>query len=361
MFKNFFKYFVLILIVSFVSSCFLFTESGYYKGPKSDHFDGKKFFNPEFNDPIKKNFMSYYKAKAKYESENGKSKWVDNLIEVKTFNPKPQIQDKISITFVGHSTFLLQFSNLNILTDPIWSNRASPVPFLGPKRAKKPGINFDDLPKIDVVLISHSHYDHLDLPTLKNLNKKFAPKFYVGLGICHFFNKIKKLNFDCTELDWGQNTIFNENLAINFEPARHWSKRMFFGSNATLWGAFVLQTKLGNIYFAGDTGYGDHFKKAKEKYQNFELAMLPIGAYKPEDFMIRHHISPLQAVMAHKELNAKKSIAMHFETFQLASDNFKDPANELKKQLKEQNIEKDFLLLEVGENLEININKTNQK
>jgi len=114
MFKNFFKYFVLILIVSFVSSCFLFTESGYYKGPKSDHFDGKKFFNPEFNDPIKKNFMSYYKAKAKYESENGKSKWVDNLIEVKTFNPKPQIQDKISITFVGHSTFLLQFSNLNI-------------------------------------------------------------------------------------------------------------------------------------------------------------------------------------------------------------------------------------------------------
>ena len=181
---KFLKYSLTFILMSFLSSCFLFSESGYYKGSASDHFDGKRFFNPNSEDPFKKNFMSYYKAKAKYEAENGKSFWVKDLIEVNNYKPLEKVNNnKISTTFVGHSTFLLQFNNLNILTDPIWSDRASPVSFLGPKRAKKPGIKFEDLPKIDIVLISHSHYDHLDIPTIKKLRDFSNPQIFAGLGI----------------------------------------------------------------------------------------------------------------------------------------------------------------------------------
>ena len=168
--------------------------------------------------------------------------------------------------------------------------------------------------------------------------------------MCYYLNSVKNMKLNCAELDWNDNLKFNDDLSIYFLRAKHWSKRAFFGNNATLWGAFALQTSLGNVYFAGDTGYDSHFKEAGKKFNKFKVALLPIGAYKPQDFMIRHHISPLQAVIAHKELNAEKSIAMHYETFQLASDNFKDPANDLIKYRTEHNIEKDFLLLEVGEN-----------
>jgi ribonuclease BN (tRNA processing enzyme) len=257
--------------MSFLSSCFLFSESGYYKGSVSDHFDGKRFFNPNSEDPLKKNFMSYYNAKAKYEAENGKSFWVKDLIEVNNYKPLEKVNnDKISTTFVGHSTFLLQFNNLNILTDPIWSNRASPVSFLGPKRAKKPGIKFEDLPKIDIVLISHSHYDHLDIPTIKKLRDFSNPQIFAGLGMCHYLNHVKNLKINCQEMDWNEKIQFNQNLSINFLRAKHWSKRAFWGSNATLWGAFALETNLGNIYFAGDTGYDSHFVEAGQKFKNFK-------------------------------------------------------------------------------------------
>jgi L-ascorbate metabolism protein UlaG (beta-lactamase superfamily) len=350
-FIKFLKYFSVFLFMGFLSSCLFFTEKNYYKGPISDHFDGTKFFNPNSDDPLKKNFTSYYSAKAKYEAENGKSIWAENIIETKNFIPQQSVNnDKFSITFVGHSTFLIQFKGLNILTDPIWSNRASPVSFLGPKRAKKPGIKFEDLPKIDIVLVSHSHYDHLDLPTIKKLLKHSNPKIFTGLGVCYYLKEVKNISLDCHEMDWYDNFAFNNDLTINFLPAKHWSKRALFGNNATLWGAFALQTSIGNIYFAGDTGYGSHFKTAKEKFDKFKIALLPIGAYKPQDFMIRHHISPLQAVMAHQELNAEKSIAMHYETFQLASDNFKDPANDLIKYRTEYKINDNFILMEVGEN-----------
>jgi L-ascorbate metabolism protein UlaG (beta-lactamase superfamily) len=353
MFKKILKYFFVIIFMGFLSSCLFFSEKNYYKGPISDHFDGKKFFNPNSDDPLKKNFTSYYSAKMKYEAENGKSIWVDNIIETKNFFPNKNINNnKISITYVGHSTFLIQFNNLNILTDPIWSNRASPVSFLGPKRVKKPGIKFDDLPKIDIVLISHSHYDHLDISTIKKLQNHSNPQFYSGLGVCYYLNSVKNLKINCHEMDWNNKIKFNDNLVINFLRAKHWSKRAFFGNNATLWGAFALETSLGNLYFAGDTGYDSHFKETQTKFKNFKIALLPIGAYKPQDFMIRHHISPLQAVLAHQELNAEKSIAMHFETFQLASDNFKDPANDLIKYRREFKVENDFLLMEVGENQE---------
>jgi L-ascorbate metabolism protein UlaG (beta-lactamase superfamily) len=353
------KIFLLILtIIAFFSlaSCVFFTEKNYYHGNISNHFDGTKFHN--LNQEGAKSFSSYHQAKKEYENQYGKTQWPTQEIAVDQIIPSEKVDNhQIISTFVGHSTFLIQVAGFNILTDPIWSNRASPVSFIGPKRIKKPGINFANLPKIDAVLISHSHYDHLDLPTIKQLKKHSNPQFFAGLGMCYFLNNIKNLKLNCTELDWGQSFTFNQNLQITFLPAKHWSKRYLFGNNATLWGAFALQTKLNNnklakIYFAGDTGFDSHFKEAGQQFSGFDLAFLPIGAYKPQSFMSKHHTSPEEAVNAMQQLNAKQAIAMHFETFPMASDNFSDPVIDLKKALQQQQInEKQFVALQPGQQL----------
>ena len=347
---------VIIIGLIILSSCIFFTEKNYYHGKVSNHFDGEKFHN--LNSEGAKTFSSYRKSKQEYAKIHGETQWPKQELEVITTLPAQKVDNhQIISTFVGHSTFLIQVAGLNILTDPIWSNRASPLSFAGPKRVKKPGINFADLPKIDVVLISHSHYDHLDLPTVKQLKKHSNPHFFVGLGMCYFLNNLKNLKLNCTELDWDQSFTFNQNLQISFLPAKHWSKRYLFGNNATLWGAFALQAKLNNgqmakIYFAGDTGFDNHFFEAGKQFNGFDLAFLPIGAYKPESFMSKHHTSPQEAVLAMQQLQAKQAVAMHFETFPMASDNFFDPAFDLKQALKQQNInEKQFLTLQPGQQL----------
>jgi len=348
----------IIIIISLIvlSSCIFFTEKNYYHGNISNHFNGKTFHN--LNSEGEKSFSSYRKSKQEYIKTHGKTQWPKQELDVANNIPAQKIDNhQIISTFVGHSTFLIQLAGLNILTDPIWSNRASPLNFVGPKRIKKPGINFADLPKIDVVLISHSHYDHLDLPTVKQLKKHSNPHFFAGLGMCYFLNNLKNLKLNCTELDWHQTFTFNQNLQISFLPAKHWSKRYLFGNNATLWGAFAIQAKLNNeqltkIYFAGDTGFDNHFFEAGKQFNGFDLAFLPIGAYKPESFMSKHHISPQEAVVAMQQLQAKQVVAMHFETFPMASDNFLDPASDLKQALQQKNInEKQFLTLQPGQQL----------
>jgi len=350
------KFFLLSIVILIASLLIFFTESGYYKGNASDHFNGKFFFNPnEKNDDLKKNFFSYFFNKFKYEKQFGKTKWQDQLITVEQNKPLPKINDKsLHVTYVGHSTFFLQLEGLNILTDPIFSDRASPFNFLGPKRAIIPGINFNDLPKIDIVLISHSHYDHMDLPSIIKLQKHSQPKFITGLGNCFFLNKIKKFKLDCVELDWHEKYSKSSNFNIHFLPAKHWSKRMMFGRNASLWGAFAIESKLGNIYFAGDTGYDLHFSNAKKQFKQFKLALLPIGAYKPEDFMLKYHLSPSQAIKAHIDLNSKKSIAMHYQTFKLSSENFDDPIIDLENEKKIKKINNEFTVLGVGKKLILN-------
>jgi len=328
------------------------SEKGYYKGSKSDHFNGKVFFNPRDSEIRKGSFFGYFRAKKEYEVKHGKQQWPSEISQnPQTISiPATIVNDgKVHITFVGHSTFLLQFEGLNILTDPIWSITASPVTFLGPKRSIAPGINFNDLTKIDAVLISHSHYDHLDLPTIAMLKKHSDPTFFAGLGMCHYLNEVKNLNVKCVEMDWNDSAILDK-VKIHFLEAQHWSKRAMFGSNATLWGAFALETKLGNIYFAGDTGYGNHFKKAGEKFGKFKIALISIGAYKPLEFMQHHHLSPEEAVIAHLDLNSEKSIAMHFDTFKLGMENYNDAIKDLSIAKAKDHIKDDaFMVMNVGE------------
>ena len=153
-------------------------------------------------------------------------------------------------------------------------------------------------------------------------------------------------------MDWGQKHLYKNDVVINFLRAKHWSKRAMWGKNSTLWGAFALETKRGNIYFAGDTGYDDHFLEAQSQFKKFKIALLPIGAYKPEDFMIHHHMSPQQAIQAHQDLNSDLSIAMHFETFKLASDNFFDASTDLQKFSQQYDLQNKFLIIPVGQKIE---------
>ncbi len=343
----------LITAIMSIQAC-EFREKNYYKGPISNHFDGKKFFNPdEKNDlDFHSGLFSYWKAKKKYEKENGISIWPAEIQKQMQIIPVKKINDgKIHATFVGHSTFLLQFNGLNILTDPVWSERASPFSFMGPKRIIPPAISFEDLPKIDAVVVSHSHYDHMDIDTIKMLIIKHNPKFFVGLGTCHYFNQIKGLKADCYEMDWNTQADLKD-IKIHFLPAKHWSKRALIGHNAMLWGAFAIETSMGNIYFAGDTAYGTHFKEAGTRFNKFKLALLPIGAYKPAYLLSKAHISPGEAVQAHIDLKSQHSVAMHFATFKLGLENYDDPVKDLVISMKDKKIEPDdFSVLKIGEEI----------
>lgn len=229
---------------------------------------------------------------------------------------------KLSVTWVGHATTLIQMDGVSILTDPIWSDRCSPVSFAGPKRFTPPGIQLENLPNIDVVIISHNHYDHMDLPTLLDLEKKFHPTFIVGLGNRESLLK-EGLGF-VIELDWWENTKIKE-VSIYFTPAQHFTGRGIFDRFETLWGSYVIEGRREKVYFAGDTGYSPHFKEIAEKFGKLDIAILPIGAFEPRWFMAGVHVDPEQAVQAFEDLQAKNFIPMHYMTFVLSDEKLDSP------------------------------------
>jgi len=227
---------------------------------------------------------------------------------------------EFTVTWVGHSTLLVQMDGLNILTDPIWSKRASMVSFAGPKRHVKPGILFKDLPRIDVVIISHDHYDHLDEKTIKKLGNK--PFYFVPLGIGEYLDDWGITRYQ--EMDWWDEVKFNS-LKIICTPAQHFSGRMLLGQNRTLWAGWVIIGKNRRFYFGGDSGYFPGYKEIGEKYGPFDLAALPIGAYKPRWFMKPVHMSPREALKAFDDLKAKIFVPIHWGTFDLADEPLDDP------------------------------------
>ncbi len=312
-----------------------------YKGPASDHFDGKKFINP-----------TGLRAKGlgevlKWMRERKPGKWTEKKEEKPGPKPLPRYDDGIRITFINHSSFLIQVDGLNILTDPVWSERVSPFTFAGPKRMRPPGIRFEDLPKIDLVLLSHNHYDHLDITTVRKLHEKYNPRFVVPLGVGAYLkqHKIELI----TELDWWQQDGLGSVFTIECVPAQHFSGRGTFDRDMTLWCGYVIHRTHGNIYFAGDTGYNEKTFKEIGERTSPKLAIIPIGAFKPEWFMSPIHCSPAEAVLIHKDLKVPQSIASHFGTFPLADDNCEDPVNGLHDALKREGIPSDkFLILEEG-------------
>jgi L-ascorbate metabolism protein UlaG (beta-lactamase superfamily) len=249
---------------------------------------------------------------------------------------------------VGHATTLIQTQGINILADPMWSDRASPFSWIGPKRAIMPGIKFEDLPKIDLVIISHNHYDHMDEATIKRLVEKHNPLFVTPLGndvlLKRMDPKIKVIT-----LDWYQNNKIDGDIKIWCYPAQHWSSRWFIDRNKALWGAFIVETKAGNIYFGADTGYGTgwHFEAAVKHFKEFKLAIIPIGAYEPRWFMSYGHIDPFEAIKAMKHLNANHAIAIQFDVFPMAGEEFAAAPKALKQALANEP-DLDFKVLDVG-------------
>lgn len=292
----------------------MFAHMPVAKKSVSENFDGKVFVYP--HKPYNKKFSDVLKFLLNRKG----SKWP---VQAKNqYQDKPPLKVEganLRVSLVNHSTVLIQTQGLNILTDPVWSDYASPFSFAGPKRTHQPAVHFEDLPKIDVVVISHNHYDHLDLATVKRLQDAFQPVFLVGLGVKGNMESTVP-NANIIELDWGDVYDKEEHIKFHFCPCQHWSARGLFDQNKTLWGAFVLETKDGNIYFAGDTGYSPHFTQAKEKFKNFRLALMPIGAYEPRWFMQYAHVDPKEALQGFKDLNANYGLAIHHGCFPLADE-----------------------------------------
>ncbi len=261
-------------------------------------------------------------------------------------------QNETTLTWIGHATVLFQLEGKNILTDPHFSQRASPVQWAGPKRLVEPGIPFESLPPIDIVVISHDHYDALNKQTIVKLKEREGGQkttFFVPLGFGRWFKDlgIKQV----VEMDWWDESAYGD-IRITAVPVQHWSKRSFFGRNKTLWAGWVIQSSDFRFFFTGDSGYTPHFEEIGRKLGPFDLTAIPIGAYEPRWFMRPHHISPEEAVQVHLDLRSKKSVAIHWGTFILTDEPLDEPPKRLATARKEKGLpEEEFVVLKHGETI----------
>ncbi|MGD8961906.1 MAG: MBL fold metallo-hydrolase [Desulfobacterales bacterium] len=263
-----------------------------------------------------------------------------------------QNRQKRSVTWVGHATILLQIAGYNILTDPHFSDRASPVQWAGPERVAPPGLALEDLPPIDIVVISHDHFDSLDEQTIKKLRQRPGgekTRFYVPLRLKNWFaiRGVDRVN----EMDWWDRQQDGD-LEIIAVPVQHWSKRSIFSRNTTLWAGWVINTRDFRFIFVGDTGYAPHFKEIGAKLGPFDLAAIPIGAYEPRWFMKKHHVNPEESVQIHKDIRSNKSVAIHWGTFILTDEPLDEPPKRLASALQKDRIPtKDFAVLQHGQTI----------
>jgi L-ascorbate metabolism protein UlaG (beta-lactamase superfamily) len=288
----------------------------YYDGPVSDHFDGTRFFDPKGAQPRSVVDLIRWRL------SGTRASWPERSPSPYADRPPAEVNDTSwRISFVGHASLLLQTAGLNLLIDPVWSERVSPLSFAGPMRVNDPGIAFEALPPINAVLVSHSHYDHLDLPTLARLAAAHRPRVITPLG-----NDAIMRGHDpaiaAEAYDWGDRVTLPGGASVSLVPVQHWSARGLTDRNKALWAGFVIETPAGRIFHVADTGYGGghHFRGAKERHGPFRLAILPIGAYEPRWFMRDQHMNPAEAVQAFRDCGAGLALAHHHGTFQLTDE-----------------------------------------
>ena len=319
----------------------------YYNGPITDHFDGTYFYNG--SDEVVTSLPNLLKWKL-FEK---RAKWPERYHSPHFASvPQPSLQtDVLKVTMVGHATLLIQIYGLNILTDPVYSKRVSPLQYIGPWRHNPPGVAFAALPKIDVVLVTHNHYDHLDLATLTKLVHRDNPQIVTPLGNDTIIHK----NIETAEIrtgDWGDVLTPKSGLKIHFEPCQHWSARGTSDRKMALWSAFVIETPHHKVYHIGDTGFGtgDNYRKAAAKHRSFDLAILPIGAYEPRWFMKSSHQNPAEAVAGLALCNARYALGHHWGTFQLTNEQVEAPKRALADAIATQKLNPDqFIALHPGQ------------
>jgi len=325
--------------------------SRYYNGPISDHFDGLRFFDPQGSTP--KSFFDLLRWQL------GKQPVAWPKQDPSPYSDTPPVRVDNArdwrATYVGHASLLLQVAGINILLDPVWSKRVSPVTFAGPRRVNDPGISFDVLPPINAVLVSHCHYDHMDMPTLSAVAARHRPRFIVPLG-----NDTIIRSYDAAAhvdaYDWYVDVPLSRDVKVVLVPTRHWSSRGAFDRNKALWASFVIETPAGRILFVGDSGYGDgfHFRNVRTLYGPIRLAILPIGAYEPSWFMRDMHMDPEEAVRAFIDTGAERALAHHFGTFPLTDEAIDEPPARLAAALQQSGLPSDaFVALRPGQVLEL--------
>ena len=289
----------------------------------SDHFDGSRFHN--------RNGVADYSVwdefKIAWELRTKKKNWPAHFQTPLYPAPADPVLHGIRVLWVGHATTLIQTPGLNIITDPILFESIGPGVF-GPKLVTNPGVRIESLPRIDLILISHNHYDHLDLRSLHALidrQRVAPPRILVGRGVGTL---LKKAGIPSEELDWNDSVTVKD-TKVRFLEAVHTSRRGIWDTNKTLWGSFLIESPDGTIYFGGDTGYGTHFHSIYEKYGAPTVSLLPIGAYEPRWFMFRMHMNPDEAVRAHLDLHSQHSIAIHFGLIDNAGESYEAPIDDL--------------------------------
>ncbi|MCD2314631.1 MBL fold metallo-hydrolase [Sphingomonas sp. IC-11] len=297
-----------------------FLDRIYYRGPTSAHFDGERFFNPDGEEDTlrvptggsRSGFFWRYLS-----GGDGRPPWPEKVAVRSTVPARRVDGDRMVATWIGHATVLVQTRGLNILTDPVWSDRAGPLGF-GPKRAMAPGVRFEDLPKIDLVLVSHNHYDHLDKASLKRLWARDRPLIVTSLGND---SVIGQAGVPATALDWGQRIAVRSDVDVIVSRNHHWGSRWFTDRNRALWSAFTIRLPGGNLFFAGDTGLGDgKWPREAASHGPVRLALIPVGAFRftPGQMGTGSHIGPPDAVRVFHRMAPSRAIPIHWGTFRLS-------------------------------------------
>jgi L-ascorbate metabolism protein UlaG (beta-lactamase superfamily) len=354
-----------------------FLDRIYHRAPASDHFDGNRFFNPG-PAPHAGDHGGPQKFLNRWLGSDGRASWPAH-VPVSPSKPPARVNgSEMRVTWIGHATVLIQTAGLNILTDPIWSERASPFSFVGPKRVRQPGVRFQDLPRIDLVLVSHNHYDHMDLPTLKRLWERDRPLIVTSLGnetilrrediglVPEVETREPPVATGVYGADWGDGITIAAKCAEGQRPCpppvdvrvmrnHHWSSRWGTDRNRALWSAFTVRLPGGNIFYAGDAGWGDgSWVKEAAAHGPYRLAIIPIGAYEPRDFMKTNHINPEEAVRIFEMLNPRAALGVHWGTFQLTFEPIDEPRQRLEALKRSRGIAPGrFVATEAGESFSV--------
>lgn len=342
-----------VILTSMLAACGITRGSvrnPYYSGPPSDHFDGVTFFNPGGREL--KGFAEFLR----WQFNRDRTAWPEQYPS--PFAPTAPAhrlpEAALRLTMVGHATLLIQTGGLNILTDPVWSDRASPFGFVGPQRVNAPGIPFASLPPIDLVLVSHNHYDHLDTTTLGDLQAAHDPLVVTPLGNDTIIQSDVPA-MRCAAHDWGdvvEHASDTGRVRIHLEPCHHWSARGLRDRRMALWAAFVIESAAGRTLVVGDTGYNDgrDYRRARSRHGGFRCAVLPVGAYEPRWFMAAQHQNPEEAVKGMGLCNASFAAGHHWGTFQLTDEGIEAPVTDLAAALDRHGIDRDrFRPLRPGE------------
>jgi L-ascorbate metabolism protein UlaG (beta-lactamase superfamily) len=354
-----------------------FLDRIYYRGPVSDHFDGSRFFNPHDAET-----RLHGNTATRMLRGEGRARWPDHVPVERYRSPVPFCREPVGgrltqdmfrnyvrcrlfaasgdmfVTWMGHSSVLIQAFGLNILTDPVWSERASPFSFAGPRRVREPPASLSDLPRIDLIVVSHNHYDHMDLQTLKTLWDRDHPLIVTSLGNDSI---LAGAGIQARAGDWGE-TISEERscaldaqpclprqISVTIERVHHWSSRWLSDRNRALWSGFTIRLPGGNVFFAGDTGLGDgSWVHEAARHGPFRLAIIPIGAYAPREVMKGNHLDPQEALQVFQMLGAQRALGVHWGTFQLTFEPIDAPRRTLEENARQQGVADRFIATEVG-------------